>query len=202
RPRAATPPPPEPAERREPPPPTAPTAPAQAPPAPMFSVPRSWKVAFIVAGVMVVLAMIGVSLADSGSAAAPVYWIALVPVFGVLCVGTAWTHHHSEGRRVHVNRQVLHWLGGARALMLGFLLRKTGVESGEAAGLTALLLLALGSYLAGIHLEWMFVMVGLFLTLALFIVTYTQGYLWLFIVVGALAIMGMFFVAQMLGVKG
>jgi hypothetical protein len=179
-------------------------APTQAPPppAPMFPVPRSWKVAFVVAVVMVVLAMIGVSLSTADSAAAPVYWIALVPVFAVLCVATAWTHDHRETRRLLVTRQAFHWLGVAAALGMDFLIRRAGQESGTASGLTALLLLALGCYLAGIHLEWMFVLVGLFLTLALFIVTYARDYLWLFVIVGTLAILGLFFVAQLLGVKG
>jgi hypothetical protein len=67
-----------------------------------------------------------------------------------------------------------------------------------AAGMNALLLLALGCYLAGIHLDWLFVPVGLLLTLALVCVAKADQYLWLVFVVGGLAIVGLFFAMRWL----
>jgi hypothetical protein len=170
------------------------TAPSAEPPLDsLFPVPHSWKIASLVASAMVLLALVGVALSTTSSSAAQAYWIALVPVYGLLCLGIAWTRARQEGgtHRPEVIRQVLHWLGIGVALGLNFVVRGSGEETATATGLNALLLLALGCYLAGIHLEWMFVFVGLLLTAALIVVTKAQQYLWLIFVVGFVAVIVM-----------
>jgi hypothetical protein len=144
----------------------------------------------IVAAVMLLLALVGVGLTTSDRDIASTYWVILVPVYGLLCVGTAW-YHSGPGRtfsRIAVARQVLHWLGIGVALWLDFMLRRSGEETGVAAGLTALLILALGCFLAGVHLEWMFAVVGALLTLTLILVTKADQYLWLMFVLGGAAL--------------
>ena len=74
------------------------------------------------------------------------------------------------------------------ALALDFFIRKSGEETGIAAGENALLLLALGCILTGIHFERMFVLIGLLLTLVLIFVAKIDQYLWLLLVAGVLAI--------------
>jgi hypothetical protein len=162
---------------------------------PHFSVhvPRSWLVAAAVAVVMVLLALLGVGLTTASSSVASTYWVCLVPVYAMLCVGTAWRwtpQPGAEGRPLAL-RQVFHWLGIGAALGLDFYIRGSGEESGIAAGMNALLLLALGCYLAGVHLVWVFVPVGVLLTLALFVVSKADQYLWLVFVVGGLSVAGM-----------
>jgi hypothetical protein len=139
---------------------------------------------------MVVLALLGVGLTTASSSVAPTYWVALVPVYGVLCIATALVRSRQDGgmERSAVLRQLLHWLGIGVALLLDFYIRGTGEESGLGAGLNALLLLAVGCYLAGVHLEWHFALVGVLLTVTLIIVTKADQYLWLIFVVGALAV--------------
>jgi hypothetical protein len=144
----------------------------------------------IVAAVMLLLALVGVALTTSDRDIASTYWVILVPVYGLLCVATAW-HHSGPGRtfgRIAIARQVLHWLGVGIALWLDFLVRRSGEETGVAAGLNALLVLALGCYLAGVHLEWMFAVVGALLTLTLIIVTKADQYLWVMFIVGGAAL--------------
>ena len=51
---------------------------------------HSWRVAAAAAGMMARLATLGVGLILANSAVAGTYWIALVPLFGLLCVVTAW----------------------------------------------------------------------------------------------------------------
>src|SRR5262249_30872685 len=137
----------------------------------LFPIHRSWQIATVVAVVMVLLALLGVGLTTSSSSAAPVYWISLVPVYGFLCIGTAWARSRHGGvfDRPMVLRQLLHWLGIGVALSLDFYIRGTGEESGMGAGLNALLLLALGCFLAGVHLDWLFAPVGVLLAVALII---------------------------------
>jgi hypothetical protein len=155
----------------------------------------------MVAIVMVLLALFGVALTFATSNFAPTYWVLLVPIYGLLCIGTAYLH--SQGNRhldrATIVRQVLHWLGIGIALGLTFFIRNTGVETGEAAGMNALLLLAVGCYLAGIHLEGLFVLVGVFLTLTLVCVSKAEQYLWLIFLVGGLTLVVMFFLGRVLG---
>jgi hypothetical protein len=160
----------------------------------LFPIHRNWKIASVIAAIMVLLTLLGVALTTTGRSAAPPYWISLAPLFGVLCAATAWARHrHASGlRRNDVMRQILHWLGVAVALGLDFVVRNTGEETGQAAGLNAMLLLALGCFLAGVHLEWHFAIVGVLLCLALLIVAKAEQYVWLIFVVGVLAVVGLF----------
>jgi hypothetical protein len=101
---------------------------------------------------MVLLAMLGVAITTASRPLAPLYWISLVPVYGVICLSTAWADKRYAGpgqRRSLVVRQLLHWLGIGVALVLDFIIRDTGTESRLGAGLSAMLLLALGCFLAG-----------------------------------------------------
>ena len=139
-----------------------------------------WKVAGWSAAAMVVLALIGVGLATARAETARNYWVALVPVYGVLCTVTAWKD--ARGGDHPVLRQVLHWLAIAGAVALDFAIRGSGVETSLATGLDALLLLAVGCVLAGVHLDWLFVPVGLLLTLTLILVSKAEQYLWLLLV--------------------
>jgi hypothetical protein len=147
----------------------------------LFPIHRSWTIATSVAVVMILLALLGVGLTTTSSSFAATYWVGLVPIYGLLCVGTAWLRLGDGGHLQHglVIRQALHWLGIAIALGLDFYIRGTGEETGVATGLNALLVLALGCFLAGVHLEWLFAVVGVLLTLTLVIVAKADQYLWL-----------------------
>jgi hypothetical protein len=166
-----------------------------------FKIPPSWKVAAIAAIIMVLLALLGVGLTTANSSVAPTYWIALVPLYGALCVFTAWRRHDKQLERLEVVRQVLHWAGIGVALALDFYIRGTGEESGVAAGLNAVLLLALGCFLAGIHLDWLFVLVGLLLGASAVVVAKADQYLWLLFVIGGLAIAAVVLYGWVLGPK-
>ena len=104
------------------------------------------KVATVAAVSMVILALIGVGLTMADSAISATYWILMVPIYGLLCVATAW-YRSVPGAGAGpslVLRQVFHWLGIGGALGLDFFFRTLGEETDIAAGLNALLLLALG----------------------------------------------------------
>jgi hypothetical protein len=158
-----------------------------------FTIRRSWKIGAVTAVLMVLLALIGVGLTTASSRAAPVYWISLVPVYGFLCIATAWSRKRPDGGidRAAVLRQLLHWLGIALALDLDFFIRGSGAESSLGAGLNALLLLALGCYLAGVHLHAHFTGVALLLVLTLIVGVKADQYLWMIFIVGALSLAAM-----------
>jgi hypothetical protein len=129
-------------------------------PEPTFVIPVSWKAAMAAAVIMVVLALVGVGLANTDPRFVETYWICLVPVYGLLCVATAWRKAGKVYGGRAILTQFLHWLGIALAVAVDYWVRGSAVETGTAAGLNAMLLLALGCYLAGVHLEPLFAVVG------------------------------------------
>jgi hypothetical protein len=139
---------------------------------------------------MVLLALLGVGLATLNASLARKYWMTLVPIYGVLCTVTAWRRSQQAGAAGGklVLRQVLHWLAIGGAVLLDFSIRGSGVETQLSSGFNALLLLALGCFLAGVHLDWSFTLVGLLLALTLVCAAKAEQYLWLVFIVGVLVI--------------
>lgn len=136
---------------------------------------------------MVLLAMVGAAVTLADAAWARTYWVALVPIFGVMCTIAAWDHTRALDRMVV--RQILHWLSVGLAIMLDFnFLQARGEQTAAATGLSALLILALGCLLAGIHLDWLFAVVGLLLLLMVVVVSIAQEYLALVFLAGILII--------------
>ena len=155
-----------------------------------FSFDASWKVTGTIALIMVALALLGIALSALDTPLARTYWMTLVPIYGVLCTITAWRRSQQAGAAggALVLRQVLHWLGIGGAVLIDFAIRGTGVGSLQGAGFNALLLLALGCFLAGVHLDWSFGLVGLLLALTLICAVKAQQYLWLLFIVGLVVI--------------
>jgi hypothetical protein len=121
----------------------------------------------LMAGAMALLALIGTGVTVANVTWARGYWLALVPVYGIICVVAAW--YRTGQFTGTVMRQILHWVSVGAAIVLDFALLQRGEHAAAGAGLSSLLILALGSLLAGIHLEWLFAVVGVLL-LAIFAV--------------------------------
>jgi hypothetical protein len=136
---------------------------------------------------MVLLAMVGAAVTLADAAWARTYWLALVPIFGVMCTIAAWDDARSLDRMVV--QQILHWLSVGLAIILDFnFLQARGEQTAAATGLSSLLILALGCLLAGIHLDWLFAVVGLLLLLMVALVSIAQEYLALVFLLGVLII--------------
>ena len=143
----------------------------------------------IVAGVMALLALVGTGITLANASWARTYWLILVPIYGALCVYEAWRRTGELGSTVI--RQVLHWLSVAAAMILDFAyLHGAGDQTAATTGLSSLLILALGCVLAGIHLDWLFALVGVLLALILIIVSLAQQYLTLGFLIAGLGALG------------
>ncbi len=139
----------------------------------------------IMAGVMALLALVGTGIALADASWARTYWLTLVPIYGTLCVLAAW---YSTGQFTgSVIRQILHWLSVAAAIALDFTLLRRGEQAAAGSGLSSLLILALGCLLAGIHLEWLFALVGLLLLAIFAIVSTAQQYVTIAFLIAAAA---------------
>ena len=151
---------------------------------------RGIKISFVVwiAIAMTVLAVVGTGVTIADAASARRYWLFLVPVFGIMCIATAWYHYGFSSEKAI--RQLLHWAAVGLAIILDFaFLQGSGEQTAAATGLSSLLILALGCLLAGIHLEWTYAIVGLLLFAIFAIVALAQEYLILVTGIGAVLVL-------------
>lgn len=113
--------------------------------------------------IMLVLALVGLVFRLPVS-----YWVILIPIFGIISIFAGWSHF--ETRQAHlalVYSQTLNW----GALMLAIYLLYTngvhGVLNSNADTLVMMILLALGTFVAGVRAKvWQICAVGAVLFLA------------------------------------
>ena len=141
---------------------TTPVPEAPEPPIPVVSSTLRRHVEELVLIVLVVLSGIGVAVNNYSPTSALRYWLWMAPTFGVVSVVAAWWRagRRGESAVTAVQRQVLHWAGVVAAVYLIYLLQRTGRLANEAAGLAALIIIALASFLAGVHSDWRLMLLG------------------------------------------
>jgi hypothetical protein len=86
---------------------------------------------------------------------------------GVICVAAGWRHAQNKKARVRLLwTQALHWLAFVIAMNLMLLPNVQNMLNSDATGLAILLLLALGTFVAGVHiLAWQVCVLGLIMAL-------------------------------------
>jgi hypothetical protein len=91
------------------------------------------------------------------------YWIALMPLIGVVCVATRWRDIGGRDERLRlVWTQALHWTAVLVAMHLMFVADVARMMNTDAGALAVLTLLALGTFTAGVHIgSWRICFVGL-----------------------------------------
>jgi hypothetical protein len=117
--------------------------------------------------VVLALTVFGVAYASFARQPMAGYWEFLVPVIGLLCVITGWPHAPDRATRLRlIWTQVLHWLAFLVAMNLLLLSGVSSLLSADAIGLTILTLLALGTFVAGVHiLAWQICVLGIIMAL-------------------------------------
>jgi hypothetical protein len=113
--------------------------------------------------VVLVLTLFGVAYASFSKQSMVGYWEFLAPVIGLLCVGVGWPHARDRTARLRlVWTQALHWLAFLVAMNLLLLSGVASMLSPDATGLTILTLLALGTFVAGVHIQsWQVCVLGM-----------------------------------------
>ena len=141
--------------------------------------------------VLILLSIIGIT--DYSPAESRRYWLAMVPVFACACLILEWSRARGRGQKwtTIVRNQLLLWFGLLLAVFLVYLLLHTGRLNNENTGLIILLLLALTTFFAGIHLGWRLFIVGIFLGVALIGATYLEEFVWMFLII-ALVVVAIF----------
>ena len=140
--------------------------------------------------VLILLSIIGIGITDFSPGGSHRYWFAMVPVFAGACLILEWSRARGKGQKwtTILRTQLLLWLGLLLAVRLAYLLLHTGRLDNENTGLIILLLLALTTFFAGIHLGWRLFIVGIFLGLALIGATYLEEFVWMFLIIAIVVI--------------
>ena len=166
----------------------APAPPAPSPPPPTSAFRRHLEEIVLV--VLVLLSAIGVAINDYSPQSAFRYWIWMAPTFGVTSIVAAWWRAQRRGESVTtaVQRQVFHWAGVVGAVYLIYLLQSTGRMENEAAGLAALIVIALAAFLAGVHSDWRLMVLGLVLGLTVVGFAILEQIIWVVVIPALLII--------------
>ncbi len=118
---------------------------------------------------MVVGAFIGVAANNITGHPTIVYWQLLAPVYGLICILAGWGQGGPAASHTKlIVTQALHWLACIVAMRLLLLPQVLGVLNDNASGLSLLIVLALATFLAGVHTTtWRIAAVGILLALAM-----------------------------------
>ncbi|HUI19469.1 MAG TPA: hypothetical protein VLZ74_00260 [Methylocella sp.] len=117
--------------------------------------------------VMLLLALFGVAYTNFARQSMTGYWIILAPIFGFICVVTRWRAiEGNQGALRLIGTQVFHWTAVVFAMYLVFVADVSEIMSDFASSLMVLIVLALGTFTAGIHIAaWRVCVVGIVLAL-------------------------------------
>lgn len=104
-------------------------------------------------GVVLVLTLLGVAYTSFTKRPTTGYWEFLVPVIGAVCIWSGWRYVHDKKAQVRlIWTQAAHWLAFFAAMNLLLLPNVQNMLNADATGLAILLLLALGTFVAGVHI--------------------------------------------------
>jgi hypothetical protein len=117
---------------------------------------------------MLALALAGVARTSVGVTGMESYWMVVAPVYALICVAVHW--RDIKGPEPHwrlIRTQAFHWIAVMLAMSLVFIGSVRQMMNSDATALTALAMLALGTFTAGVHAEaWRICVVGIVLGLA------------------------------------
>jgi hypothetical protein len=156
---------------------------------------KAFEIIFVT---LVVLSLIGVGITDFSPARSYWYWFTMAPIYAGACLFMEWSQARREGTRALtiIRTQLFTWLGLLVAIQVVFLLLRSGRLTYESTGLVILLLLALTTFIAGIHLGYELCMLGGFLGLTVLMVAYLEQYVWVIVFLAIIGAIVIFYVAR------
>jgi hypothetical protein len=95
------------------------------------------------------------------------YWELLAPVIGLVCIGSGWSSANDKNARLQlICTQALHWAAFLLVMSMILLPNVQRILNSSATGLAVLMLLALGTFTAGVHvLSWQVCLLGIIMAL-------------------------------------
>jgi hypothetical protein len=147
---------------------------------------------------MLLLALVGMGLSQALEKGAWEYWLFVVVVYAALGLWRSTSKARQAGRTVRtlISRELAHW-----AILLGFLavlllLERREIINRQSASDVALLLLAFSCCLAGVHFDWLLLIVGVALTVMLVATATLEQYsvaLWIVMILAAISAAAFFY---------
>jgi hypothetical protein len=124
-----------------------------------------------------VLTLFGVAYTGFAKQTLIAYWEFLALAIAVLCVVTGWRYADDRRSRWRlIWTQALHWLAILGAMNLVLLPTMQTMLNIDATGLSILMLLALGTFIAGVHtLDWQVSLLGLVMALCAPAIAWIEG---------------------------
>ena len=125
-----------------------------------------WKVHFAILCGMLLLALIGMGLTQAMETGAWEYWLFVVIVYAGLGLWRSTRKAKQAAKPVKqlIGRTLAHWLILLAFLGVVMLLERKEIINRDSASYVSLMLLAFGCCLAGVHFDWMLIIVGVVLT--------------------------------------
>jgi hypothetical protein len=138
-----------------------------------------------------VLAIFGIAYNSYSKQSIVGYWQLLALVICVVCIGSGWPHARDKKARLRlIWTQALHWLAFLVAMNLVLLPNVQRMMDADATSLAILMLLALGTFTAGVHiLAWQICLVGVVMAVGVPASAWMERSA-LLLGVGALALLG------------
>lgn len=127
---------------------------------------------------MLALAFIGIATSDISGGGSQVLWTAIVIIFALANGVLEWLHPERNLDSKMLLQLGAHWIAVLAAIEMVFLLASTGRIMNADDGLTTALILALGTFLSGIHGNWRLLVLGAGLALAVALAALIEQYMW------------------------
>ncbi len=111
--------------------------------------------------IVLVLTILGVALTSVWHQPFVGYWEFMAIAVGIVCITTGWLHIEDRQARLRmIWTQALHWLAFLVAMNILLLPGVQRMLNAPATGLALLMLLALGTFVAGVHVSWQICALG------------------------------------------
>ncbi len=139
---------------------------------------------------MLILAFIAIASSDVSGDRTHRFWTALVIFYALVAYTVDRLYSgisFKDARRAFTI--VLHWFGIFAAMLLIYFFAKAGRVANADIGLTYGLILALGTFLSGVHSNWRLMVVGGALGLGTAGVAFIEAYLWVLFGIAALSLL-------------
>lgn len=147
---------------------------------------------------MIVLALIGAAYTFSDTEGSRWYWQRLIPLtFGLICIMIQWPEVEStlKARLLHIGRQILHWVGVLLTMHMAFAASGSSLADALDGRQVSFLLMAittLGTFLAGVYVDWRLCLVAATLAAAALGMLILQNLAPLLVLIGIVAVAAYF----------
>jgi hypothetical protein len=147
-----------------------------------------WKLRLWMLCAMLILALAGMGLTQANESGAWEYWLFVVVVYAGLGLWRDTRAAKQAGRSItkSIGKELAHWIVLVCFLAVLLLLERRGIVNRDSASYFALMLLALSCVMAGVHIDWLLLVVGVVLTVMLVaMATLEQFSVWIIMILVA-----------------